>query len=198
MDSRHPDPNNHNAHAFRGNYPFNNPPQNDQFNAFLPPDNEPSFNQAWDPGSFTDTQDTINTFGQGNQNWNTSTFPNSNYAAPDYGISDRPYDQIYSRTPTSFDYSGFGSHAQQTLSTPAYDPRLGFQVPLTNQTHYTFPNSQSYQSVPSQSQTISPQALQHYPTPYSQAAPSKARQVSLKPNWATQGYTQSSAELTVL
>jgi len=178
MDSRHQDPNNPNAHAFRGNYSFNNASQNDQFGNFLQPDHDPAFNNAWDPASFTDTQDTINTFGRGNPNWNTNTLQDSNYAAPDYGIQDRPYDQIYSRIPSSFDYSNFRSHAQQTLSTPAYDPRLGIQVPVTSQSHYTFPNSQSYQNVTTQNQTISPQALQHYPNPYSQGASSKPRQVS--------------------
>ena len=181
MDSRQSDSNNQNSHAFRGNYSFNNASQSDQFNGFLQHENEPAFNGAWDPGSFSDAQDAINPFGQGNQNWNTSTFQDPTYAAPDYGIPDRPFDQVYSRIPASFDYSGFRPHAQQTLSTPAYDPRLGIQVPITSQSHYTYPTSQGFQSLHTQDQTISPQALQHYPNPYSQATYPKAKQVSLSP-----------------
>lgn len=179
MDPRHSDLNNHNQ-AFRGNYPFNDPSQSNQYNNFLQADSEPVFNNTWDPESYADPQDAIQTFGQGNQSWNTNTFQDANYAAPDYGIQDRPsFDQLYSRVPASFDYSGFKTHAQQTLSTPAYDPRLGVQVPTPHQSQYTFPNSQGYPGVPAQNQTISPQALQHYPSTYSQAAHPKPQQVRI-------------------
>ena len=179
MDSRHPDLNNTNPHPFRGNYPFNNPPPNDSFNNFIQPDTEPVFQNSWDPGSFADPQESINTFGQGNQNWNTNAFQDAAYTGTDYGIQDRSFDQVYSRIPASFDYSGFKTHAQQTLSTPAYDPRLGVQVPTANPSHFAFPNAQNYQNVPAQNQTISPQALQHYPNSYSQLAHPKPRQVSI-------------------
>ena len=177
MDQRHQNPN-HDPHAFRGNYTFNNNSQNDQFNTFLPGDNESSFGQGWDAATFADTNDSINTFPQPNQTWQSNNFQNPHFPIPDYGIPGRQYDQIYSRTPQSFDYTGFGSHAQQTLSTPAYDPKVGYQIPLGTQPQYTFSPSQNFQGVSNQSQTISPQALQHYPTPYSQPAPQKSQQVS--------------------
>ncbi|KAL8831583.1 MAG: hypothetical protein Q9191_000792 [Dirinaria sp. TL-2023a] len=175
MDQRHQTPN-HDPHAFRTNYTFNNNSQNDQFNTFLSGDNESSFSQTWDTGAFAETNDSLNTFSQPNQTWQSNNFQQPPFSIPDYGISGRQYDQIYSRTPQSFDYTGFGSHAQQTLSTPAYDPKVGYQLPLGNQPQYTFSPSQNYQNVSSQSQTISPQALQHYPTPYSQPAPQKPQQ----------------------
>ena len=176
MDPRHQNHDNeHNQHnpSISGNYGYNFA-QNDTFNSFLPPDQEPAFNAPWDTEAFSNTQEPINTFGQGNPAWQqTSIQPSNLLPGSSQGVQSRPFDRTYSRSPASFSYPGFQSHPGQSLSPPSYGPSLAYgHLPLNEDLQYGYsrPHSQPFQASSNQTQTVSPQALQHYPTSFTQDA----------------------------
>lgn len=183
MDSQHQTSNNHdNSQPFRGDYPFH-AASTDQYN-YLTPDNDNSFNNLWDTGRYTpDSQDPINAFNQAPQHWGHNPLQNPNYGAPNYSAIQRPFDQMYSKLPENPENApAFGFHPQQNLPTSALESKPGpyIQVPPNSNSQFNYSDQRIYQGPSNQSQTISPQALQHYPTPNAQAATQKARQVSLK------------------
>ena len=182
MDSQHQPSSNHdNSQPFRGDYPFH-AASTEQFN-YLAQDNENSFNNIWDAGRYnTDGQDPINAFNQTPQHWGHGPLQNPTYGAPNYNAVPRPYDQTFSLRPDTFEMSpAFTSHTQQTPPTSAFEPRPNpyIQVPPNHPSHFNYSDQRIYHGPSTQSQTISPQALQHYPTPNTQTVAQKPRQVSL-------------------
>ncbi|KAL8828338.1 MAG: hypothetical protein Q9170_006647 [Blastenia crenularia] len=89
---------------------------------------------------------------------------------PSYGIHNGIYDQPYSRSPASFEYSGFNQNRNPAISAPPYDHTFNYgQAPVTNQDQYGYPRGLPFQqNLPQNSQTISPQALQNHPSGYQQ------------------------------
>ena len=165
---------------FRTEYPYH-PAPSEQFN-YLNQDSENSFNTIWDAGRYTpDNQEPINGFNTPSQHWPHGALQSSNYTTPNYNVTHRPYDQTFSRIPDNYDIPpNFVSHSQQTSTASAFDPRSNSytQVPPNITPQFNYNGQRLYQAQQAQSQTISPQALQHYPTHNSQAVPHKARQVS--------------------
>lgn len=181
MDPRHQNHengNNQDNQSMTGNYGYNFA-QNDSFNSFLQPDQEPSFNAPWDAEAFSNPHEPINGFNQGNHGWHQNPIQPSNLLpVSNHGVHSRPFDQTYSRSPASFNYSGFQSHPGHTLATPSYDTSLGYgHLPLNEESQFDYSRPQSFQRTSNQSQTISPQALQNYPTSFTQDAQHQ-RQVS--------------------
>ena len=165
MDPRHQNGDNQENPSMSGNYGYHFA-QNDAFNSFLQPDQEPSFNAPWDTEAFSNAQEPISGFNQGNNGWHQNSIQPSNLLpVGNHGAHSRPFDQTYSRSPASFNYPGFQSHPGHTLPTPSYDASLGYgQLPLNEDSPYGYGRPQAFQRTSNQTQTISPQALQHYPT----------------------------------
>lgn len=150
-----------------GNYAFNGT-QNDVFNTFVHTDNESAFDSSWNSQAFPAQQQPINGFDQGHQAWQQNAYQNSNLLPiNNFGAQSRDYDQTFSRTPAPFNYAGFDSNANPTFSPPAYANTLNYgQLPLNNGTPYGYTGNQGFQE---HNETISPQALQHYPFPVTAA-----------------------------
>lgn len=161
-----------------GNYTFNGA-QNDAFNSFVHTENESAFESPWNSQPFPTSQQPVNGFDQGNHGWQQNPYESSNLLSiPNYGIPPREYEQPYSRSPASFDYACFDSSNNQTFSPSAYDNPLTYgQIPLNNNNvQYDYPGQQGLQQ--QHHETISPQALQQYSTPFPQPATEDPRQVS--------------------
>lgn len=147
--------------------------QNDTFNSFLNNDNESTFNQPWQSQSFNNSRPgSTNPYDQSGHGWPQNALSASNmHGVTNYGIHNGIYDQTYSRSPASFDYSGFNSNANPALSGPPYDHSFTYGPPST-QHHEQFGFSRGHvfgQSLQqTQNQTISPQALQNYSAGYQQ------------------------------
>ena len=152
---------NNSTSAAGGNYAFN-AGQNDPFNSFVHADNDAAFDSSWNPQGFPAQQQQINTFDHGNQPWQQNPYQTSNsLPMHNYGGQPSDYDQIYSRNPASFNYSGFDPSTSQAFSPSPFDSTLNYgQLPLGNATPYDYPAPQGF---PQHNETISPQALQNYP-----------------------------------
>ena len=174
MDSHHQNHDNQHSH----NYAYN-PSHTDSFNSFLHTDNEPSFNNSWDPEAFVDPQDPINAFNPGTSAWDQSTLqPSHLLPVTNYGVQSRNLGQTFSGNPTGFGYSGFDSRANLSMP-PSFDPTLAYgHVALNDDPNFDFTRNQSYQRTPKQSDTISPQALQNYPATFNHVLVPEARPVS--------------------
>lgn len=176
MDSRHP---NQDSNQHPNNYAFN-PSHNDTFNSFLHADNDPSFNNSWDPDAFADPQDSINGFNPGNTTWDQSALQSSHLLpVSNYGVQPRNLDQTFSGNPSSFNYSNFDSRANLSIAPSADNTWAYGHVPLTDDSNFDFTRSQSYQRPPKQTETISPQALQNYPATFNHVQIPEPRPVSL-------------------
>ena len=181
MDSQHqPSNDQDNSQPFRGDYPFHAAPT-DQY-SYQPPELENSFDNLWGNGRYTpESQEPVNAFNHAHQNWGSGTLQNSSYGTPNFNAMQRPYDQTFSLRPAdNFEMPpAFGSHAQQNPATSAFEARTNpyVQAPLNTNSHFRYPEQGGYQGPSAQNQTVSPQALQHYPTPNAQVVIQKARQV---------------------
>ena len=167
---------NQQSHVLRDNYAF--PAHSDTFNAFLHADAESAFSNPWDPDAFTDPQEPINGFNPSNHSWNPNTIQPSNLLpVSNYGVQSRNLDQTFSGNP-SFNYSGFDSRSNLSLSTPSFDPNLTYgQVPLNDDDNFDFTRTQDFQRTAKPSETISPQALQNYPATFNHVQISDTRPV---------------------
>lgn len=154
---------NNNAPRTGGTYGFNSG-QNDPFNSFVHADNESAFDSSWNPQAYPAQQQPINGFDHGSQSWQQNPYQSSNsLPMHNYGGQSSDYDQIYSRNPTSFNYSGFDPNTSQAFSPSPFDNALNYsQIPLSGGTPYDYSASQGF---PQHNETISPQALQNYPFP---------------------------------
>lgn len=180
MDSRRQNQdNNNNNNQHSHNFAFNSS-HNDTFNSFLHADTEQSFNHSWDPDAFADPQDSINGFNAANTTWDQSALqPSHLLPVSSYGVQPRNLDQTFSGNPSSFNYSSFDSRANLSMA-PSADNTWGYgHVPLTDDPNFDFTRSQTYQRPPKQTETISPQALQNYPAPFSHVQISEPRPVRL-------------------
>ena len=147
--------------AAGGNYSFN-AGQNDPFNSFVHTDNDSAFDSSWNPQAFPAQQQPINTFDHGNQPWQQNPYHSTNsIPIHNYGAQPSDYDQIYSRNPSSFNYSGFDPNTNQAFSPAAFDTALNYsQIHLSNANSYDYSATQPFSQ---HNETISPQALQNYP-----------------------------------
>lgn len=179
MDPRQqgPEYGGNNAHAPRavGSYAFNSG-QNDPFNSFVHTDNESAFDSSWNPQAFHAQQQPINGFDHANQPWQQNPYHSStSLPMHNYGGQSSDYDQIYSRNPASFNYSGFDPNTSNAFSPSPFDGNLSYgQMPLNTSTAYDYSDSQAFSQ---HNETISPQALQNYPFP--QTKTEEPRQVRL-------------------
>lgn len=176
MDSRHQ---NQDGNQHSHNFAFN-PSHNDTFNSFLHADNEPSFNNSWDPDAFVDPQDSINGFNPGNTAWDQSALQSSHLVpVSNYGVQPRSLDQTFSGNPSSFNYSNFDSRANLSIA-PTSDSTWAYgHVPLADEPSFDFTRSQTYQRPSKQAETISPQALQNYPAAFNHVQIPEPRPVSV-------------------
>lgn len=168
MDSRQQsqDHNQHSQHAH--NYSFSTPP-NDTFTSFLHSDADPTYGNTWDTEAFHDPQDSLNGFNSGSSTWGQTTIqPTQLLQTSSYGTQSRNLDQTFSGNPTPYSFSG-----------PSFDNTMSYGSTLTDDTNnFEFTRNQPFQRPSKQSDTISPQALQHYPGSFSNVQTSEARPVS--------------------
>ncbi len=165
MDSQHQNQDHPHTH----NYAFN-PTQNDAFNSFLHTDSEQPFNSSWDTDGFADPQDSINGFNPGNSTWGQTTIqPSQLLPVANYGVQPRSLDQAFSGNPP-YNFSG-----------PSFNSTLAYGPPLTDDPNFDFTRNQNFQRTPKQSETISPQALQHFPANFTNVQIPEARPVSPPP-----------------
>ena len=161
------------------NYGFNGI-QNDPFNTFVNTDNDSAFEPSWTNQTLPAQQQQINSFDQGSHSWQQSPYQSSTFlGTTNYGPP-RDYEQPYTRSPSSFNYPSFDpSHnstfAPNTFDTPAnpYDDSLYGQ--LNNSAHFDYAGSAELQQ---HHATISPQALQTYPSSFNHSAADDNQQVS--------------------
>ena len=156
-----------NAQRAGGNYNFNNG-QNDPFTSFVHTDNDSAFDSSWNPQGFPAQQQPINGFDQGNPPWQQNPYQSTNsLPLHNYGGQSNDFDQMYSRNPASFNYSGFDPHTSHAFSPSPFDSTLNYgQMPLNSGTPYDYSAPQAFQH---HNETISPQALQNYPFPPTKA-----------------------------
>lgn len=156
-----------NASRAAGNYGFNGGPS-DPFNSFVHTDNESAFDSSWNPQAFPTQQQPINSFDHGNQPWQQNPYQSStSLPMHNYGGQSSDYDQIYSRNPTSFSYSGFDPTPSHAFSTSPFDSAMSYgQLPMRNSSPYDYSDSQAF---PHPNETISPQALQNFSFPPTKA-----------------------------
>ena len=149
--------------AAGGNYGFNSGP-NDPFNSFVHTDNESAFDSSWNPQAFPAQQQPINGFDHANQPWQQNPYQSSSsLPLHNYGGQSSDYDQIYSRNPASFNYSGFDPNTNPAFAASPFDSTLSYgHLPLSNAAQYDYPPPQGF---PPHNETISPQALQNYSFP---------------------------------
>lgn len=146
--------------AAGGNYAFNSG-QHDPFNSFVHTDNDSAFDSSWNTQGFPAQQQPINNFDHGNQPWQQNPYPSSNsLPMHNYGGQPGDYDQIYSRNPPAFNFTGFDPNTSQAFSPSPFDSALNYgQLPLSNPPPYDYAPPQGF---PQHNETISPQALQNY------------------------------------
>lgn len=167
MDSRHHSQE-HTQHTHT--YPFSTP-SSDTFNSFLHSDIDPTYSTSWDTEAFHDPQDPINAFNSGSSTWGQTTIQPAQLLPPSsYGTQSRNLDQTFSGNPTPFSFSG-----------PSFDNTLPYGSTLTDDTNnFELTRNQPFQSqtTSKQNDTISPQALQHYPGTFSNIQIPDVRPVS--------------------
>lgn len=168
MDARQQsqDHNQHNQHAH--NYSLSSTPS-DHFTPLFHSDADPNYVNTWDTDAFHDPQDSINGFNSGRSAWGQTTIqPAQLLPTSGYGPQSRNLDQTFSGNPTHYSFSG-----------PSFDNTLSYGSTLTDDTNnFEFTRNQPYQRNSKQSDTISPQALQHYPGTFSNVPIQEARPVS--------------------
>ena len=185
MDPRqqNQDPSGANAQRPGTNYNFNGS-QNDPFHAFVHTDNDGAFDNTWSNQSIPPQSQPINGFDESNHPWAQDYQSSDFLGAPNYGAPSRGYDQSYTRSPSSFNYTNFDSshshgfppHAY--VSQSSYDNTLGaYNGPSLNPSaQYEYPEPSGPQR---NHQTISPQALQNYPASFAASGTDDGRHVSL-------------------
>lgn len=180
MDPRHQNQNSlPDDHPLRVPFGFNSA-QHDPFNPIFNHESDSTFNPAWDTEAFRTPVEPTSGFDQSGHAWHPNSLQTSNlFSGPNYTVQPGAYDQTYSPNPTSFNYSSFNSTPSHALAPQSYDSSLSYnQLPLTEDGQFDFSRSQGFQRGPTQSQTISPQALQNYPNAFQQQAAQPIRQVS--------------------
>lgn len=186
MDPRHQNQNSlPEDHPLRVPFGFN-PAQHDPFNPIFGHESDSTFNPAWDTETFRTPVEPTSGFDQSGHGWHPNSLQTSNlFSGSNYTVQPGAYDQTYSRNPTSFNYSSFNSAPSHALALQAYDSSLSYnQLPLTEDGQFDFSRSQGFQRAPTQSQTISPQALQNYPNAFQQHPAQPIRQVSFAINFS--------------
>lgn len=154
--------------------------QNDPFHTFVNTENESAFEPSWSNPPIPAQQQQINGFDEGSNGWQQTPYQSSNFlSAANYGPP-RDYEQPYSRSPSSFNYSGFEPSNNQTFAPNTYETHpTSYEDPLygsmNNDTQFNYPGSAELQQ---HNETISPQALQTYPSTLTQSAPDGSHQVS--------------------
>ena len=169
----------HNPHN-HANYAFNST-QNDTFNSFLQNDTDSAFTNPWDPDAFADPQESIAGYNSGSQAWNPNAMQPSNLlSVSNYGAQPRNLDQTFSGNPSFSNYSGFDSRSNLSMATSSFDPNLAYgHVPLNDDGNFDFTRTQGFHRTAKPSETISPQALQNYPTSFNHVQIPDARPVCL-------------------
>ena len=160
--------------------------QNDAFNTFVNTDNESAFDSSWGNQPMpTQQQPNINSFNQGSHGWQQTPYQPSNFFnAANYGAS-RDFEQPYSRSPSSFNYPSFDPHQNPAFAPSTYEgPPNPYEDPLygsvNNNPQFEFSGSTGLQQ---HHNTISPQALQTYPSAFSQSTTDDSHQVRNQYLW---------------
>jgi hypothetical protein len=134
-------------------------PYNHTINATFNTYNEASFNHDWDAA------ESIQNYGTGHNAWNPNVLHSTTnlLSGPEFALQSRNFDQTYPRT-QPVDYSSFPA-SNPALSSTSFDPTFVpyGQVPLPDDANFDYPH-QAFRTVTRPSDTISPQALQAYPT----------------------------------
>lgn len=163
MDGRHSDQQYSSSNLSQVNATYSyNVPQPDPFNAFVNTDDAPGFDSNWADQTFQN-QPSIGHYEQTNHGWQADSYQNSSLlAAQNYASPSREFDQNYVREPATFNnYPDFEQTPVQPYATPAYDSAAAYeQIPISDR--FDFPSNRRYGQ--SNEITISPQALQAYPT----------------------------------
>ena len=195
MDSLGQNPEHPEPHSIGQAYPFDSF-QNDSFNSIFTGDHDHSFQTAWQSDAIQDHQAQPDAFRQGTHGWHQNTLPTSNALQQSgYGMPPREFATSYSQNPTSFNYPAFDPHPSHAFSAPAYDPALSSALSYTpdllvNGSAFRAPRQSDYLRTSSPGQTISPQALQGFPTAYEQPSTPReyqSQQLRTDPNVSSKG-----------
>ena len=183
MDPRHQSQDLSGANPQRpgSNYNFNSA-QTDPFTAFVHTENDGAFDNTWTNQTLPAQSQPINGFDQGSHPWAQDYQSPDFLGATNYGASSRGYDQAFTRSPSSFNYSNFDPNHAQTFPSPAYDTQNTYDNALSYGNPSLNPNAQFDYPEPSgpqrTHQTISPQALQNYPASFPTSNADDGRHVS--------------------
>ena len=151
-----------------GGYPFNNT-SNDAFTSFFNQDPNSSFNASWDPEVLAQPRIQTNGYVQANDAWHQAPLnaANNSLRAPNYDYQSNDYHDAFARNPPAFRFASFDANPTHNFSNPSYDPALSYNTDnLLDHSGYEIPRPQEYGVSGVQGQTISPQALQSYPTAF--------------------------------
>ena len=179
MDPRHQNQNSvQEDQSLRGPYGFSTA-QNDPLNSMFNHESDQAFNSAWDADAFRNSAEPSGGFDQSGHGWHQNTLQMPNLLSmPNYGAPPGGFDQTYSRSPAPFNYAGFNTAPNHSLAGPSYESSMAYgQLPLTDDGQFGFSRHQGFQRSTSQSQTVSPQALQNYPNSFQQNSSQAIRQV---------------------
>ena len=150
-----------------GGYTFHNT-SNDAFNSFFNNDPNSSFNASWDPEVLAQPRIQTNNY-VGNDAWHQGPHNTASNAlrTPNYDYQPNDYNEAFARNPSAFRYTTFDANPNHNFSNPAFDPALSYSTDsILNHSGYNIPRHQQYGGSSVQGQTISPQALQSYPTAF--------------------------------
>jgi len=163
-----------------GSYGFNGI-QNDHYNSFVNEveENDSAFESSWNNPAIPPQQQHVNGFEQGNHDWQPNTY--QSFGRPQYGIPPRDYDRPFSRSPSTFTFPTLDPNQSQTFSSNSYDNTNPYENPLyghgpLNNAQFEYPGPAGLQE--QQHNTISPQALQTYPSFLPQSGADESQQVS--------------------
>ena len=149
--------NDNDDNAAGGSFNFNAHPQQDDYTSFFNNDGNPS-SYAWDPSAVIDPRIQPNGFSQTPSTWHQNSLnAPSSHRTPSYGLHSPNYANSYST------YAGY--QPQHRYPAQSYDSPLNYGNPtLLDGATFDEHVPQEYERPNGASQTVSPSALQSFPS----------------------------------
>ena len=135
------------------------------FNSLYPAIPDASFGAHWDFAAFQNPGSQAGVYQHSQPSWQqNSLHPSSHPHTNDFGIAPQNFGLSYPQNPASIEYPTFDPRNGLPYSTATYDPSMEYENDhLANSGNFGLPGHAGFSA---QHETISPQALQTYPTSY--------------------------------
>lgn len=142
------------------------------FNALYSSNQEPSFGTHWDLDSFQISQHQPAVYQHPESGWQqNSSHPSNAPQVPELGGQPGAFGLSYTRNAAPFEFPTFNPRSGHPYSTSSYDTSLNYgNQQLINPSNFGVPEVPDLARGNSQNETVSPQALQSYPTSFGPGA----------------------------